>query len=199
MVSALVGARLFHVFYENYDFYREDWWRVFYIWNGGFVFYGGAIFSTLAGLTFLHWQRPGEEKKYLDLFAPVCSLSYALGRTGCLMAGCCFGRVCELPWAIQGRHPAQLYASFWELGVLLILLGVEKTSKAQRAAFLRPPGSVFFLWMVLHGVGRLIMEHFRDDFRGPEWGLSISSWISLCLIFVGAYFLASQKKASCEA
>lgn len=199
MIAALVGARLFHVFYESYSFYREDWWRIFYLWNGGFVSYGGAFLSTIAGILFLRHYRPGEERQYLDLFAPVCSLAYALGRTGCLLAGCCYGKYCNLPWAIQGRHPTQLYASVWEIGILLILLGLEKTVKEDRPNLFKAAGSIFFLWMILHGLGRMLMESFRDDFRGPIWGLSIASWISLCLILLGAYFLAKHKKPTCEA
>lgn len=189
MVASFVGARLFHVFYEDFAYYQEDWLRVFEFWNGGFVFYGGAIFAAICGFTFLHFQREVQNTTYMDLFAPVFSLSYLLGRIGCLLAGCCYGRYCDLPWAISQRHPTQAYASLWELGVLIILLAVEKTPRTARWTILKPEGAVFYLWMCLHAAGRLLMEAFRDDFRGPTWGLSISSWISLSILVAGVFLL----------
>lgn len=180
MISAFVGARLFHVFYENPEIYLQNPWAVLYFWNGGFVFYGGALLVALSGWLFLR-TRAREPLAYFDLFTPIASLGYMIGRWGCFLAGCCYGRYCDLPWAVEGRHPTQLYASFWEFGVLLILLGLEKKKQ--------PTGRVFFLWIVLHGVGRILMEAFRDDFRGMEPGLSISTWISIVLIGAGAFGL----------
>lgn len=189
MVASFVGARLFHVFYEDFPYYQENAWRILELWNGGFVFYGGAILAAVCGFTFLHFQRDVRNEVYLDLFAPVFSLSYLLGRFGCLMAGCCYGRYCDLPWALSQRHPTQLYASLWELGVLIILLTVEKTKQDARPKILKSSGSVFYLWISLHAVGRLLMESFRDDFRGPTLGLSISSWISFVILALGLFFL----------
>lgn len=196
MISGFVGGRLFHVFYEDFSYYREDPWRVLQIWNGGFIFYGGALLAGLFSFIYLSLKEKRHLKKYLDLFAPVLSLSYVLGRLACLFAGCCYGRTCELPWAIAGRHPTQIYAAVWELGTLIILLGIEKTPRIQRPLKnLRNPGSIFFLWMILHGIGRLLMESYRDDFRGPTLGISISSWISLVIIVYGSFLLIRSKHA----
>lgn len=189
MVSGFIGGRLFHIFYENFEHYQEDLWRIFHFWNGGFVFYGGAILAGLLGLAYLIFIAKVPFEKYLDLFAPVLSFAYVLGRMACLFAGCCYGSACELPWAVAGKHPTQAYASLWELGVLFILLGTETTAQALRPRLLKNPGSIFFLWMVLHGIGRLMMETFRDDFRGPSLGLSISSWISLVVIALGLFLM----------
>jgi phosphatidylglycerol:prolipoprotein diacylglycerol transferase len=185
MVAALVGARLFHVLYENPEIYRANPWAVFYLWNGGFVFYGGALLAAVCGFAFVHWKVPREQLNYLDLFAPVASLAYALGRWGCFFAGCCYGRYCDLPWAVNGRHPTQLYASFWEIGTVLILLGFEKKSPAR--------GRVFFLWLILHAIGRILMESFRDDFRGPNFLFSVSTWISLGVLAFGVFFFIAKK------
>lgn len=181
MVSALIGARLFHVFYENWDYYKIHPLNIFFLWEGGFVFYGGFILALIVGVLFArrYQQDPIE---YLDLYAPVISLSYGLGRIGCLLTGCCFGKYCDLPWAINSRHPTQLYSTVWELGVLCLLLGFEKKSR-------RPVGFIFALWMLLHSLGRFLIEFFRDDFRGPSAVLSVSSWISLILFILALCWL----------
>lgn len=195
MVSGFIGARLFHVFYEDFTYYQEDPWRVLYFWNGGFVFYGGAALAAVTSVLFLNFKTKGYFESYLDLFAPVVSFSYCIGRVACLLTGCCYGKYCLLPWAISGRHPTQAYASLWELGTLLILLGCEKIpAQSRRPTFLAKSGSIFYLWMILHAVGRLVMEAFRDDFRGPTFGLSISSWISLAVIAL-AFYLLMRKPA----
>lgn len=190
MVAGFVGARLFHVFYESPEYYKQDWLRVFEFWQGGFVFYGGAITSGIISILFLQKKTNGFFGSYFDLFAPIVSFSYLLGRVGCFLAGCCYGKYCDLPWSVAGRHPTQLYAVFWELGVLLIILGSEKIPpQNRRPAFLGRSGGVFYLWMFLHSCGRLLMEAFRDDFRGPKLGLSISSWISIFFLVLALYLI----------
>lgn len=197
MIASFVGSRLFHVFYENPEYYSQDPWRVLYFWDGGFVFYGGALLAGFSAWLFLKWKDPSRLKEYFDFFAPVVALSYALGRMGCVLAGCCYGRTCELPWSLNGRHPTALYASAWEFGVILILLGLQTVPPAERKwRVFRSHGSVFYLWMILHGCGRLVMESFRDDFRGPSLGLSISSWISLGVILTGLVLLMKPKPSS---
>jgi phosphatidylglycerol:prolipoprotein diacylglycerol transferase len=79
------------------------------------------------------------------------------------------------------RHPTQAYAIFWELALYVVLLGLEK-----RRYFEDHKGVIFFFWMTFHGLGRLLMEAFRDDFRGDLiWGQTISTWFSLLLIVGG--------------
>src|SRR6185503_11261839 len=62
--------------------------------KGGFAFYGGAIFSTLAGAAYaLRARIPAW--KLADAAAPSIMLGLAIGRLGCFFAGCCHGRVCD--------------------------------------------------------------------------------------------------------
>lgn len=190
MVFGFIGGRLFHVFYESLSYYQENYMRIFYFWDGGFVFYGGALLSGAAGIIYLYFKAHDQLEKYLDLLAPVLALGYGLGRVGCFLAGCCYGRACDLPWAVSGKHPAQLYAVLWELGVVLTLLGLEKARSEGK--FFKAPGRIFYTWMILHGAGRLIMEFFRDDFRGPTIGFSISSWISWGIIVLGLLLLSKK-------
>jgi phosphatidylglycerol:prolipoprotein diacylglycerol transferase len=190
MISAFLGARFMHILYEDFEYYKNTPQKIFYFWDGGFVFYGGAIAATLFGILFLKKKTPTLVATYLDLFAPVLSMAYAVGRLACLLAGCCYGRLCDLPWAIQGRHPAPLYASLWELGVVMMLLGIESIPPKQRKIiYFKKNGSLFFMWMIMHGLGRLMMESFRDDFRGPVLAVSISSWISWAVIALGSFLL----------
>ena len=70
--------------------------------KGGLVFYGGLIGSSLAYILYARLKK-FPLWKGADVLAPSIALGYFFGRIGCLMNGCCYGRVCDLPWAIQAR------------------------------------------------------------------------------------------------
>jgi phosphatidylglycerol:prolipoprotein diacylglycerol transferase len=191
MIFGLLGARLSHVFYENPEYYAENWIRVLQIWSGGFVFYGGAISAFVACFVLVK-RRHLDWKFWGDFYAPVIALGYGFGRVSCWLAGCCYGRACDLPWAIDGRHPAQLYAVGWELVVAAGLLVLERRNRAARSPLLKT-GFVFFLWLSLHSLGRLMMEHYRGDFRGSLWlGQSISTWVSFALLVISVIGLRTH-------
>lgn len=195
LVCGLVGARLLHVFWENPEIYRQEPVRIFDLLSGGYVYYGGFLFSILCGALFLKVLGPKKSwGTWFDFAAPLLSFGTALGRVGCFLSGCCYGQICNLPWAIESRHPTALYSLFWELGVLLILLGLDATPAERRLKILRPAGSLFLLWMILHGLGRFLIERWRDDFRGQIFLLSISQWISLLLILIGITLLGRRRQ-----
>ncbi|MEQ1875267.1 MAG: prolipoprotein diacylglyceryl transferase [Bdellovibrionia bacterium] len=196
MFGSLLGARLLHVVYERPDIYLADPVRVFEIWKGGFVFYGGAILSTLFCFLLIR-KRGADFLTWADLYTPVFPLGYGLGRLGCFFAGCCFGRECDLPWAVHfpegveapahvGLHPTQLYAAFFEWAVFAFILYLERRRPSK--------GVLFFTWLTFHGIGRVMMEYFRADFRGASpLGLSVSTWISLGVIAFGLAGLAKVR------
>ncbi len=184
MLSGFIGARLFHVFYESWPFYREQPERIFYVWLGGFVFLGGAIPAVLVAALYLYFKKLSF-REWADFFAPLGAIGYGLGRVSCFLSGCCYGADCDLPWAIQGRHPTQLYAVFWELGVAIFLLKFRtKILKKYKL------GGVFWLWVFLHSMGRIFIEGLRDDFRGPQiFGYSVSSFFCLILVSLSTFQL----------
>lgn len=193
MIAGFIGSRLFHVIFEEPNYYAESPWRVFEIWRGGFVWYGGALIGALAGVLYLrrHLEPLG---RWLDLVAPICALGYGLGRLACWITGCCFGSVCELnlpgqisPWRFQ--HPTQLYAVFWEALVLALLLFIEKKRHKPELRILRPSGRLFSAWVIFHSIGRIIMEYFRADPRGPTpLELSLGTWISTAALLAAFSF-----------
>ena len=119
------------------------------------------------------------------------TLGQFIGRLGCFMAGCCFGRECHPPWAVTFNnpdtlapvgvpvHPTQLYESFLALGVFFFLLWLR-----HRQTF---PGQMLGVYLLLAGVMRFIVEFFRGDERGPVLLLGMPSTQVVALgIMVGA-------------
>jgi phosphatidylglycerol---prolipoprotein diacylglyceryl transferase len=197
MIGGFLGARLFHIFYELPEFYLNNPAEMIKFWRGGFVYYGGFIGAFLACAWYVHRYKLSF-LLWADFFAPILSLGYAIGRIGCFLNGCCYGAVCSLPWAVEFshpglplglRHPTQLYATAYEFIVFLCLLAFE------RSKYRTHIGQTFFIWLGLHGGGRILMEAFRDDDRGlPVAGLSISTWISLILVMASVVGLLRSKK-----
>lgn len=188
MLGGFLGGRLLHVFFEVPQYYKEDWTRVLRVWEGGFVFFGGFAAALIGMLAYTVWKKISF-LEWADFYAPVGALGYGLGRISCFLAGCCYGRSCDLPWAVTfswdphavGRHPTQLYAVAWELLLFVALIILERKKIFQGLS-----GMLFFFWLNFHGVGRLMMEFFRDDFRGDLIaGLTLSTWVSLILIAGG--------------
>jgi len=190
--GAIVGARLAHILFENLDYYLQNPVKVVFFWEGGFVFFGGFALSFLSGLVFLKRKNKLIYLKiYMRLFTPILSLVYALGRVGCFLEGCCYGKTCQLIWAVGGRHPTQIYSALWEFGVLLILLVYERRN--QQILKINPE-RLFYVWMLLHSLGRGITEFFRDDFRGNMPIVSLSTWVSILLVLIaGTYFYRNKR------
>ncbi|HPI39676.1 MAG TPA: prolipoprotein diacylglyceryl transferase [Pseudobdellovibrionaceae bacterium] len=181
-VAGFFGARAFHAFYEQPFYYLNKPSEFFFFWQGGFVFYGGALLGFFAGWTYIQFKDKKNTLNFLDLFTPLAAFSYSLGRLGCFLAGCCYGKIDSIPWSIDGRHPTQIYSSAWEGLTLFALIFFEKKLSTR-------PGVLFFLWILLHSIGHLIVEQYRGDDRGFQYMISVSSWVSLGLILISITFL----------
>lgn len=190
LIAGFIGARLFHVVYEDPGYYFKDIRHIFEVWRGGFVYYGGLIAGFWAAVSYLK-KRTMSVSPWLDRAALPMGLAYAVGRLGCFFNGCCYGRVCDLPWAVKfpshitfgmallPRHPTQIYATVFEMALVLTLLFAEKKR------WFKWRGQLFWVWLTGHSVGRLLMEHWRDDDRGfMLWGISISTLISIAILAV---------------
>jgi len=102
MVCGIGGARLFYVIQNSDDFFVEGGSafetikRVVNMTEGGLVVYGSLIGGTIAAVVYLLLNKL-PMLKTADLIAPGMVLGLAIGRLGCLMNGCCFGGVCDVP------------------------------------------------------------------------------------------------------
>lgn len=182
--GSLIGARLFYVFYQEPSYFLSNPLEILYFWNGGLVFFGGFIGGTLSILVFCLFKKESLIL-WLNFCAPLLALGYGLGRIACFLNGCCYGEVTTVWWAVfmheALRHPTQIYALFIELLLYFLLILYERKKGFN---FLRPP--VFSLWLIGHGIGRLVMENYRADNRGDLvfGSISVSSFISFLLILL---------------
>ena len=168
LVSALVGARLLYVVI-NFKAYQHNLIGVFQIWNGGLVFFGGFLAAVFACVIYFK-KKSLDIWKTADVLSPGIAIGHAIGRVGCLFAGCCYGKVCDLPIAIKFTnseslaplnvylHPTQIYSMISNLILFFILLWLQRHKKFH--------GMVFLIYIMLYSLFRSIIEFFRGDFRG---------------------------------
>jgi phosphatidylglycerol:prolipoprotein diacylglycerol transferase len=189
MIFGFIGARLTSVVFEDFSFYRAHPSQIFAFWNGGYVFLGGFLSATI-GVVLLLRLRQQPILTWLDTLAPVCAAGYAMGRLACFLTGCCYGRVCIIDSHLAFQHPTQLYAIVWESLLLWFLLTAEK-----KWSYFQKSGRLFACWLFFHGCGRILMELFRADYRGPEpLGLSLATWLSFGLIITAIWILNKTQK-----
>ncbi len=190
MIAAVVGSRAVYVAIE-YRYFLEEPLRIFELWRGGLVYYGGLIAAV--AITSLYFKATGTDAlRSLDAAAPALALGQALGRLGCFFTGCCFGTECELPWAVTFTnprglarlgaplHPVQLYEA-----IICLMLFVFLTSYLKQGQL--RSGRVFASYLIIYPLMRLILEFYRGDPRGQIGPLSTAQAFSLPLMAVGLF------------
>ena len=204
IVAAIVGSRLFYVA-THLDYFMARPLEIFMIWNGGLVFYGGFIGAALVVLIYL-WVYRLPLGKTSDIAGLSLPLGHFLGRIGCFFAGCCYGQACELPWAITfthakslaplnvALHPTQLYHSFSNLFIFLVLFSLRRRKRFD--------GQIFWLYILFYGVARSVIEFFRGDFRGATvfdmFSISQGIGISSAVVAIVMLIILSRRTQSLD-
>ncbi|MCF8081747.1 MAG: prolipoprotein diacylglyceryl transferase [Deltaproteobacteria bacterium] len=189
ILAAILGSRAMYVL-MNFSHYMDRPLDSFKIWEGGLVFSGGIVAALLTVIAYVKRHRLSF-LRIGDLWAPGLALGQGIGRIGCLMAGCCYGRPTNGDWGIVFTnpralaplhiplHPTQIYASLSGFLLFGILLFIRKKKQFQ--------GQVVVWFLILHSTARLFMERFRGDDRGMLLGseMTLTQGLTL-LILVGA-------------
>ncbi len=122
-VPGIIGGRLFYVIEYWQEFQRPTLEgtlvEIINLTKGGLVVYGAFLAGMLGFLAFLRREKL-PVAAMLDLAVPGMLLGLTLGRIGCFMHGCCFGGVCDLPWAVQFPADSPPYARQLERGQLFV-------------------------------------------------------------------------------
>jgi phosphatidylglycerol:prolipoprotein diacylglycerol transferase len=196
IIAALVGAKAMLIAID-FRYFVSQPREILSLVRAGGVFYGGLIAALVVAIWLVRrydlrlWTTA-------DLFAPGIALGHVIGRFGCLLAGCCYGRPTSVPWAITFTnpaaaanvgtplgvplHPTQLYDAGAELLILIVLLLTERRGR-------QFSGRTFWLYVLLYGISRFIIEFYRGDDRGVILGVSTSQFVSLIAVPVAIAML----------
>jgi phosphatidylglycerol---prolipoprotein diacylglyceryl transferase len=197
VLAGVIGSKLQHVFLDPTSLLHPR-----ALLSGGGTFLFGFLSSLCVGLYF-GLKHKVSFWRGADCAAPCISLGIAIGRLGCLAAGCDYGKPTSLPWAITFTntaasqisgvplnvplHPSQLYESVYEFLLFVILVYYSRKSL--------PEGRLFWLFALFYSAGRFLLEFLRGDADRGFWGpLSTSQW--LCLVLLAGLFAWYRVRAS---
>lgn len=179
LIAGIVGARLLHVL-VNLSYYVRSPLEILMLHHGGLIFYGGAIAALLTSYLFLKRRRISILLMG-DCIVPYLALGQAIGRVGCFLNGCCFGRPTTLPWGILfpasslNLHPAPIYLSLNGILIFLILDFIR-----ERKGF---TGQVFLCYFILYSFTRFLIEFMRGDTPAVIFGVLTLSQVLSVVIF----------------
>jgi phosphatidylglycerol:prolipoprotein diacylglycerol transferase len=184
-----VGAHFLYCC-TRFSLTSPEWWREFFRFGYGNVWYGGL----LTGWLVIHrWARAARVRlaEVYDVAALAALAAQGVGRIGCLLGGCCYGSPTTLPWGVLVRHgdlagsrvhPWPLYEATFLFVLLAWLWRVRAHSR---------PGMLATRYLLCTSIGRFVLEFWRgDSIRGFVWGwLSTSQVVALVLIAIAAVML----------
>lgn len=197
LLFGFVGAKLLYVIVEWKAFLTDP---ASVLGTEGFVVYGGITAGVLTGMVYCK-RKKLVFLEYFDLVAPCIALAQGFGRIGCFLAGCCYGRETTSALGVVFPDgsiapagvkllPTQLFSSAGDFVIMAILLWHYKRRKHV--------GDTGYVYMLLYGVGRFVIEMFRSDNRGAVGSLSTSQFISVFIVAAAVLLLwNNSRKAVC--
>ncbi|MBX7131075.1 MAG: prolipoprotein diacylglyceryl transferase [Fimbriimonadaceae bacterium] len=165
LIGGLIGAKVTQLV-------AQGWFTVPDPRLGGRALLGGVIGGWAA--VEIAKRLMGIRRSTGDLFALGLASGEAVGRIGCFLNGCCYGSICDLPWAVHqhgaDRHPAQIYSAIVSTAIFGVLLTQFRRGVVE--------GRVFRLYLILWAGSRFLLEFVR--FRETIFfGLSPIQWLCL--------------------
>lgn len=178
VLSGIIGARLFYVLLEFRMFVQAPL-EVFMINKGGLAWQGSFAGGLLGGLLFIKRHKL-PLWKLLDAAAPYIALGHAIGRIGCLLNGCCYGKPAAWGLYFPGQEarliPTQLFMTLTQLVIFLVLRWLQPRNGID--------GRIFVWYLILSSLERFGMEFLRAD-HVLYFGLSIFQYVCLALLALG--------------
>ncbi len=199
LIGTIVGARLGHMLFYDFDALLADPLVVFRIWQGGLASHGATIGILLACWLFAR-NNKFDYLWVLDRIVIVVALGGACIRTGNLMNSEIVGKPTNVPWAfvfprdtehlIQGvavpRHPTQIYEALFCIFLLVLLYSMWNRTRERT-----PRGQLFGLFVVLLFTQRFLGEYLKENQVAFENGhlFNQGQLLSIPLIFIGIWVL----------
>src|SRR5215216_651477 len=212
--AGIIGARLWYVLNAilgGNRSYLEDPGSIIRVWEGGLHIFGGFLFGAAALLYYLR-QNKLDPWLFLDAAGPAALVGQGIGRIANFINQELYGPPTTLPWGIpiSGEHrlpqyqdlslfpvestrfhPTFAYELVWNFASAGLLLWLSRRYKEEMK-----PGTIFAGWLILAGVGRVIIEFFRPD-QPKISGLEISytSILAALMAIAGMVLLMARYKA----
>lgn len=210
VLGAVIGARLVHVV-DYWDYYVAHPGQI--IGFAGLSLYGAIIGAVVAAFIYVRVKKISFSSLAVlgDAVVVGAPLAQAIGRVGCIMNGCCFGKPSpfhSFPGAVMYTardaiprywdglslyqdgvtiplYPTQIYFLAWNLIVFAVIWRLRDR--------LKPPGSLVLLYLCLYAAGDFGLRFFRLN-EPFLLGLHQGQVISLIILVVALPLLVVRMR-----
>ncbi|MBY3621385.1 prolipoprotein diacylglyceryl transferase [Paenibacillus sp. VTT E-133280] len=200
--GAILGARIWHVFFFQWDYFSMHPSEIIAIWNGGISIQGALIGGSVTAAAYARIHRISFWE-LADMLAPAIILGQAIGRIACFLNGDAFGSPTNAGFGVvypEGTlayeqygavplWPAEVWEGQWDFVVFAILLSLKNKKL--------PRGVLFLSYNILYAAGRFLLEYLRGD--SPRYALdwTAGQWTSVSVMSVAlvlmVYFIRKQR------
>ena len=201
VIGIIIGGRLGYIIFYNFNYYINNLFDIFKVWEGGMSFHGGLIGIIVASILFSK-KNNQDSFLYMDLVSLVAPIGIFFGRLANFINSELYGTPTDIPWAVTfiqvdnlSRHPSQLYEAILEGVILFIILMYFKNKD-----YLKKPGLISGLFLIFYSLFRFFIEFVRvpDEQLGYLiFELSMGQIISLIFFVIGIilfYFKNENKQ-----
>ena len=211
-IGGILGARIWHILSPPQSmvargittrYYLTHLLEAIAIWKGGI-----GIIGALAGGGLALWiyarRKNAPFTDWLDIISPGLALAQAIGRWGNYINQEVYGLPSDLPWAIpidpQHRlpgyaeystyHPLFLYEAIWSILNMIFVLWIGRKYQDRLKS-----GSLFLIYMIFYGVGRVGLEFLRLDVSTYQ-GVNLNQIAMLVVVITACFLFYNRKRAS---
>ena len=200
IIGVILGGRLGYIIFYNLNYYLNNFFDIFKIWQGGMSFHGGLLGVIVASILFAK-KNNQDPFLYLDLVSLVAPIGIFFGRLANFINSELYGKVSDAPWSVifikvdkLSRHPSQLYEAILE-GIILFLILMSFKKKN----YLTKPGLISGLFLIFYSIFRFFVEFYRvpDEQLGyVVFNLSTGQVISLVFLIIGTivFYLKNENR-----
>lgn len=196
VAGTIVGARLGHVFFYEWDLFSQNPIKILYVWEGGLASHGGAIGVILGVILFSIVTTKRSPLWTFDRLVVPIALVGGLIRFGNLMNSEIFGHATTLPWGFrfvnspewqalyagQACHPTQIYEAICYFALFALLMWMYWRKNAEER-----PGLIFGVFLIGIFTPRFFIEFIKNPQEAFEqsMALNMGQWLSIPFIIAG--------------
>ncbi|MCL5773714.1 MAG: prolipoprotein diacylglyceryl transferase [Firmicutes bacterium] len=191
LIGGILGARLVYVLVKLPDYLSAPL-DILNLRKGGLSWHGALLGGLFLAYLFAK-SRKLSLKKICDILSAPAVLGLAIGRIGCLLNGCCYGKISTVKWAVDlsaagvigKRHPTQIYEMILNIAVFLLILFWLPRKKFD--------GEVFLGMLSLYSAVRFFVEFFREE--PLLWfGLTLAQFVSIAVIIICGWIIYAGRR-----
>ncbi len=192
-LGTIVGARLGHVFFYQWEYYSQHPIEILKTWEGGLASHGGAV-GVIIGILLYSWITTKRSPLWtFDRIVVVIAMVGGLIRLGNLMNSEIYGGATDLPWGFQfvrdpmwwhnfapaACHPTQIYEALCYFALFALLMWMYwKRNEGER------PGLIFGTFLIGTFLSRFFIEFIKNDQVAFEAGMTLNMGQLLSIPFV---------------